>query len=46
MGEAEGEAGDYPWEVVIDLPKVTDTRREAERLEKEGHPVGGASSTC
>ena len=39
MGEAEGEAGDYPWEVVIDLPKVTDTRREAERLEKEGHPV-------
>ena len=38
-GEAEGEAGDYPWEVVIDLPKVTDTLREAERLEKAGHPV-------
>jgi hypothetical protein len=39
MGEAEGAAGDYPWEVVIDLPRVTDTMREAERLEKEGHPV-------
>ena len=22
-GEAEGEAGDYPWEVVIDLPDLT-----------------------
>ena len=39
MGKAEGEAGDYPWEVVIDLPRVTDTIGEAERLEKEGQPV-------
>jgi hypothetical protein len=39
VGEAEGEAGDYPWEVVIDLPRLTDTRDEAERLRKEGHPV-------
>lgn len=39
IGEAEGQAGDYPWEVVIDLPHVTDTRREAQRLEAEGHPV-------
>lgn len=38
-GEEEGYAGDYPWEVVIDLPHVTDTLREAERLEQEGHPV-------
>ena len=39
MGEAEGQAGDYPWEVVIDLPHVTDTLREADRLEHEGHQV-------
>ncbi len=38
-GESEGEAGDYPWEVVIDLPHVRDTQWQAERLEKEGHPV-------
>ncbi len=38
-GEAEGKEGDYPWEVLIDLPHVTDTLREAERLEKEGHRV-------
>jgi hypothetical protein len=38
-GESEGEAGDYPWEVVIDLPHVRDTRKQAERLEREGHPV-------
>lgn len=38
-GEVEGAAGDYPWEVVIDLPHVTDTLKEAERLENEGHPV-------
>jgi len=38
-GEIEGKAGDYPWEVVIDLPHVTDTLKEAERLEREGHPV-------
>ena len=38
-GAAEGEAGDYPWEVVIDLPHITDTRKEAERLRNEGHPV-------
>ncbi len=38
-GEEEGQAGDFPWEVVIDLPHVTDTLKEAERLEREGHPV-------
>lgn len=38
-GESEGEAGDYPWEVVIDLPHVRDTLWQAERLEKDGHPV-------
>jgi hypothetical protein len=38
-GEEEGKAGDYPWEVVIDLPHVADTLKEAERLEQEGHPV-------
>lgn len=38
-GEEEGRAGDYPWEVVIDLPHVTDTLKEAERLEREGHRV-------
>ncbi len=39
VGQAEGEAGDYPWEVVIDLPHVRDTLKEADRLESEGHPV-------
>jgi hypothetical protein len=38
-GEQEGQAGDYPWEVVIDLPHVTDTLKEADRLAREGHPV-------
>ena len=39
VGRAEGEAGDYPWEVVIDLPNVRDTLKEADRLERAGHPV-------
>jgi hypothetical protein len=39
LGEAEGYAGDYPWEVVIDLPRLGDTRKLAERLEQQGHPV-------
>lgn len=38
-GEEEGQAGDYPWEVVIDLPHLRDTLKLAERFEAEGHPV-------
>lgn len=39
MGEREGEAGDYPWEVVIDLPDLRSTRDLAKELEKRELPL-------
>ena len=46
-GESEGEAGDYPWEVVIDLPHAA-RHPEAGRAPGAGGPArsSGASSTC
>jgi hypothetical protein len=36
---ASRESHDYPWEVVIDLPDLRETREFAHRLEGEGLPV-------
>jgi hypothetical protein len=39
MGEREGEAGDYPWEVVIDLSDLRATRDLAKELEARELPL-------
>src|SRR5262245_247768 len=38
-GQEEGAAGDFPWQVVIDLPHVGDTRELAKELEGRGLDV-------
>jgi hypothetical protein len=38
-GQEEGAAGDFPWQVVIDLPHITDTRDLAKQLERRGLDV-------
>lgn len=39
QGEREGAAGDYPWQVVIDLPSLKDTLELAKELEDGGYDV-------